>query len=67
VANRHELESLVRRHRQGRLAMVGSPLLEGWRGRLVGHMLMDVLEGRTHVFIHPQTGEVSFIPSPPTS
>jgi ribonuclease D len=67
VANRHELESLVRRHRQGRLATAGSPLLEGWRGKLVGHMLMEVLEGRTHVFIHPQTGEVSFVPSPPKS
>lgn len=65
VANRHDLESLVRRYRQGRLATADSPLLEGWRGELVGHVLIDVLKGRTHIFIHPQSGEVSFTtPSP---
>ena len=67
VANRQELESLVRRFRQGRLATAGSPLLEGWRGELVGQRLMDILEGRVHVFIHPKTKDVSFAPHPPKS
>lgn len=64
VANRNDLESLVRHHRQGRLATAGSPLLEGWRGELVGQTLIEVLEGRLHVFINPKTGEVSFSPQP---
>ena len=67
VANRQELESLVRRFRQGRLATAGSPLLEGWRGELVGQRLMDILEGRVHVFIHPKTKDVSFAPHSPKS
>lgn len=67
VANRSDLESLVRRYRQGRLGIAGSPILEGWRGERIGQVLMAVLEGRIHVSIHPQTGEVSFSPPAPES
>jgi ribonuclease D len=62
VANRNELEKLVRRHRQGRLATSNSPLLEGWRGSLVGQELLDVLEGRVSVALDPHTGDIKFTP-----
>jgi ribonuclease D len=62
VANRNDLESLVRRYRQGRLAVSNSPLLEGWRGSLVGQELLDVLEGRVSVALDPTTGDIKFTP-----
>lgn len=60
IASRTELETLVRRYRQGRLATEGSPVLEGWRGALVGQEILDVLAGRVSVHLHPQTGKVEF-------
>jgi ribonuclease D len=63
VANRNDLESLVRRYRQGRLAVSNSPLLEGWRGSLVGQELLDVLEGRVSVALDPNTGDIKFTPN----
>ena len=60
IANRSDLETLVRRYRKGRLATEGSPVLEGWRGELVGKDLLAVLEGRLSLHLHPKTGKVTF-------
>ena len=65
IASRTDLETLVRRYRQGRLATEGSPILEGWRGDLVGQELLAVLSGRVSIQLHPQTGRVEFIPRTP--
>src|SRR5919197_825205 len=65
IASRTDLETLVRRYRQGRLATEGSPVLEGWRGDLVGQELLAVLSGRGSIQLHPQTGRVEFIPRTP--
>jgi ribonuclease D len=64
VANRGDLETLVRRYRQGRLAAAGSPLLEGWRGALVGYELLAVLEGHMSVALDPHDGNLTFTPRP---
>lgn len=60
IANRNDLETLVRRYRKDRLATEGSPVLEGWRGELVGKDLLAVLEGRLSLHLHPKTGKVTF-------
>ena len=60
IANRNDLETLVRRYRKDRLATEGSPMLEGWRGELVGRDLLAVLEGRLSLHLHPKTGKVTF-------
>jgi ribonuclease D len=65
VASRTDLEVLVRRYRQGRLAMEGSPMLEGWRGKLVGREILAVLEGRVSVSLHAKSGQVKFTPRHP--
>ena len=65
IASRTDLETLVRRYRQGRLAAEGSPILEGWRGALVGQELLAVLSGRVSIQLHPQTGRVEFISHAP--
>ena len=60
IANRYDLEMLVRRYRKDLLAAEGSPVLEGWRGELVGKDLLAVLEGRLSLHLHPKTGRVTF-------
>ncbi len=68
IASRADLETLVRLYRQGRLAKEGSPILEGWRGDLVGRDLLAVLSGQVSLQLHPHTGRVEFTPrTPPTS
>ena len=64
VANRHDLETLVRRYRKDRLDAEGSPVLEGWRGELVGQDLLAILEGRLSLHLHPKTGKVTFTDRP---
>lgn len=65
IASRADLETLVRRYRQGRLAKEGSPILEGWRGALVGQELLAVLSGQMSIQLHPRTGRVEFVPRTP--
>lgn len=65
IASRADLETLVRRYRQGRLATEGSPILEGWRGALVGQELLAVLSGQVSIQLHPRTGRVEFMPRTP--
>jgi ribonuclease D len=65
VASRTDLEVLVRRYRQGRLAIEGSPMLEGWRGKLVGREVLAVLEGRVSIALHAKSGQVKFTPRLP--
>lgn len=60
IGNRSDLENLVRRYRKDRLTVEGSPMLEGWRGELVGKDLLAVLEGRLALHLHPKTGKVTF-------
>jgi ribonuclease D len=62
IASRNDLEELVRRYRQGCLATTGSPILEGWRGTLVGQELLAALAGRISVTLDPATGEVTLTP-----
>ena len=60
IGNRSDLETLVRRYRKDRLTALGSPILEGWRGQLVGKDLLAILEGRLSLHLHPKTGKVTF-------
>ena len=60
IGNRGDLETLVRRYRKDRLTAEGSPMLEGWRGELVGKDLLAILEGRLGLHLHPKTGKVAF-------
>jgi ribonuclease D len=60
IASRSDLETLVRQYRQGRLTTEGSPILEGWRGDLVGQELLAVLSGQVSIHLHPHTGRVEF-------
>jgi ribonuclease D len=45
VTTRSSLEALVRLHFEGSLQADKFPLLQGWRNELVGHKLMNVLQG----------------------
>ena len=60
IGNRSDLETLVRRYRKDRLTTEGSPMLEGWRGELVGKDLLAILEGRIGLHLHPKSGKVTF-------
>ncbi|MCY4514266.1 MAG: ribonuclease D [Candidatus Tectomicrobia bacterium] len=60
IGNRGDLETLVRRYRKDRLTTEGSPMLEGWRGELVGKDLLAILEGRLGLHLHPKSGKVTF-------
>ena len=60
IGNRSDLETLVRRYRKDLLVAEGSPILEGWRGELVGNDLLAILEGRLGLHLHPKTGKVAF-------
>lgn len=64
IASRSDLETLVRRYRNDRLPAEGSPVLEGWRGELVGKDLLAILEGRLSLHLHPKTGKVTFTAAP---
>jgi ribonuclease D len=64
LAKRADLEELVYKYRQGRLATDGSPLLESWRGALVGQEILAVLEGRLSVHRDPKTGTLAFTQHP---
>ena len=64
IGNRSDLETLVRRYRKNRLPVEGSPVLEGWRGELVGKDLLAILEGRLTLHLHPKTGKVTFTARP---
>ena len=45
-------------------ADIDLPLLKGWRRLLVGHVLLDVLDGKLAVMIDPGTGSISWVPAP---
>jgi ribonuclease D len=51
IATRDDLESLVRRHSEGRAD--GHHVLSGWRGELVGSDLLSILEGSKQVGWNP--------------
>lgn len=45
LATRDELQSLIKLHREKKLATKNVPLLNGWRFDLAGHRLVKMLEG----------------------
>jgi ribonuclease D len=65
IGNREDLEGLVYRYRHGSLATESSPLLEGWRGALVGQELLAVLDGRRSVHLEPANGGLVLSPRTP--
>jgi len=62
IGNREDLEELVYHYRHGSLTTAGSPLLEGWRGALVGQELLAVLAGRRSIHLEPTTGGLVLSP-----
>jgi hypothetical protein len=60
IASRGDLEDLVHRHRHGDVGATGIPLLQGWRGALVGQELLAALAGHASLSLDPKTGEVTF-------
>lgn len=45
VASRNDLQALIRLHRDGKHQSQPIPILEGWRRRIVGQTLIDLLDG----------------------
>jgi ribonuclease D len=46
VANVSDLKHLIRWYLDGRPQHAQPALLEGWRGELCGHLMLEVLDGR---------------------
>jgi ribonuclease D len=68
LATAADLQALVesRQHRGGPSPTVKLPILEGWRRRLAGDMLLQVLEGKVMVSVDPRTGKVRLVPNSST-
>jgi ribonuclease D len=60
VGTHADLEELVYRYRRGDLETHRCRLLQGWRGELIGHDLLEVLAGRVRVHLDQQTGAIEF-------
>ncbi|MFQ5654838.1 MAG: ribonuclease D [Planctomycetota bacterium] len=60
VGNTRDVESLVLDHLDGTLKEGANPLLEGWRGELVGGRLLEFLEGRLSVHLDPASNAPVF-------
>lgn len=63
VCTSQSVDLLVAAHADGRLEQAGSPLLEGWRGELLGKPLLAFLEGRLAIRMDPETREIRFEPA----
>lgn len=66
LASRTDLEQLVYAYRHGRQMLRQSPLLDGWRGALVGNDLLALLEGRVTLRLDPETGALETLPYDPS-
>jgi ribonuclease D len=62
LATVEDLKVLVGAKRRDQLEL---PILQGWRRKLAGNLLLDVLDGKLEVGINPQTGKVRIGPEPP--
>jgi ribonuclease D len=60
VGTHADLEELVYRYRHGDPETHRCRLLQGWRGELIGHDLLEVLAGRVRIHLDQQTGAVEF-------
>jgi ribonuclease D len=58
ITNRAGVEQLVVEHRSG--ATADHPVLQGWRGDLVGRDLLAILEGRAGIYLDPESGRPQF-------
>lgn len=56
LATSSDLQALVEVHQGG--AQTDLPILQGWRRRLAGNVLLDVLAGQVAVRVDPKTGAV---------
>jgi ribonuclease D len=65
LATAADLQALVasRQERRDRGPNLKLPILEGWRRRLAGDTLLQVLEGKVLVRIDPKTGKLRLIPN----
>jgi ribonuclease D len=63
LAGASDLQELVdAKHHRDKLDL---PILHGWRRKLAGETLLEVLRGRRHVSIDPQTGALKLIAHEP--
>jgi ribonuclease D len=69
LATAADLQALVesRQHRGGAPSTVKLPILEGWRRRMAGDRLLQVLEGKMMVSVDPRTGKVRLLPNSSTA
>jgi ribonuclease D len=62
VASKEQLKSLAEGYLQGELPDV--PILSGWRRQIVGQELLDILTGKLHLRVQPETGRLLAEESP---
>ena len=55
VCNRSDLERFVGSFLAGSIEETSEPLLQGWRGEIIGQKLLEVLRGKTAVSLDPET------------
>ena len=60
IANTAEIESLVSAYSSGELSPDSVPMLQGWRGELVGNRVLAFLRGSVSVRMDPQTAAPVF-------
>lgn len=60
LATTADLQALT--ERKGDRDQADLPILRGWRRRLAGDLLLDVLNGKVRIWISPVTGKVEFDP-----
>ena len=65
LASRADLEELVHAYRHRQLTSNRSPLLNGWRGTLIGDDVLALLEGRVSLHLDPETGALESLPYDP--
>lgn len=60
VGNASDIERLVRRYFDDPERSEGDPLLKGWRGDLVGGILLEILTGKVGLHLDPESGAPEF-------
>jgi ribonuclease D len=67
LATAADLQALVESRQRRGGSTVKLPILEGWRRRLAGDVLLQVLEGKMMVSVDPRTGKIRLLPSSSTT